>query len=508
MVSEQGTNQMGRLTRAVLSLIVLTVAAPGRAQEALPERLETSGMVAADGLHVIGPPLTALRTKIADPNWLVAWLLRPAQLRRHARMRHFHVTTAQAQALAKFLYAGASPVRGPVRWQGGDARIGETLFVTRGCRGCHAIDATQAPAMPRVPHLAGIGIKVRGDWLFNWLKSPRAYNPDTAMPQLVLSDDDIRHLVAFLLSHREGAAVVAAAPRFNPRVAADAALPLIDRFDCAKCHLITGFQWVQPANDWSFVPHACTGCHEPASTPSRSPVAADRDPTAMALHDGRLLAAFYNCRGCHRIEGSGGTIAAFLERQTFAPPTLDGEGARVQTSWLVDFLQHPKSLRPWLQIRMPDFGLSETEATVLAKYFAALAHVVPADETLNRAADEIAAFGQRRFAHFKCRQCHPARTAARLPAGVDPEDLSIDLALAKTRLRPSWIRDFLARPKAVVGTETRMPTVFYTTDGVPKVDDPEHDIAAITTYLQQLTDAAVIDHSQPPPPIDWSSAPY
>jgi cytochrome c2 len=502
-------NRTDRLTRATLIVVVVSVTAPGRAQEALPERLETAGMVAADGLHVIGPPLTALRTKIANPNWLVAWLLRPAHLRPHARMRHFHMTAAQAQALAKYLYAGASPVRGTVRWQGGDARIGETLFVTRGCRGCHAIDPTQVPALPRVPHLAGIGIKVRGDWLFNWLKSPRRYNPSTAMPQLVLSDDDIRHLVAFLLSHREGAEVVAAAPGFNPRVAAGAALPLIERFDCAKCHLITGVQWVQPAGDWSFVPHACAGCHEPASTPSRAP-RVDRDPTATALHDGRLLAAFYNCRGCHRIEGSGGAIADFLERKTFAPPTLDGEGARVQTSWLIDFLQHPKSLRPWLQIRMPDFGLSAVEATILAKYFAALAHVAPADEALNRSVDEIAAFGQRRFAHFKCLQCHPASTVTRMPAGVDLEDLSIDLTLAKTRLRPSWIRDFLARPKAVVGTETRMPTVFYTTDGIPKVDDPEHDIAAIAAYLQQLTDAAVIDRSQPPPtpPIDWSSAPY
>ena len=63
------------------------------------------------------------------------------------------------------------------------------------------------------------------------------------------------------------------------------ALPLIDRLDCAKCHLISGFQWVQPASDWSFVPHACIGCHEPASTPSRSPVAADRDRLGARVGD-------------------------------------------------------------------------------------------------------------------------------------------------------------------------------------------------------------------------------
>ncbi len=465
-------------------------------QAALQSLRDASIMSAVAGLHHA--------VKI-DPS------LGPAHLRRHPLMRNFHLTAAQAQTLAKYLYTGSPPARGAVRWQGGDARTGEALFTTRGCRGCHAIDAAQTSALPRVPHLAGIGIKVRGDWLFNWLKSPRSYNPDTAMPQLVLSDGDIRHLVAFLRSHREGADAVAAAPRFNPRATANAAPELIERLDCAKCHLINGFQWVQPANGWSFVPRACTNCHEPSSAPPRSrTAAAGDDATDTVLHDGRLLVAYYNCRGCHRIESSGGAIADFLDRKTFAPPALDGEGARVQTSWLIGFLQHPKNLRPWLQIRMPDYGFSDTEAAVLAKYFAALAHVAPVDEPCEGPSDDSAALGRRRFAHFKCVQCHPATADAPLPEGVDPEDLSINLALAKTRLRPSWIRDFLARPKAVVGTETRMPSVFYTTDGVPKVDDPQHDVAAITAYLLQMTEAAgaSLDETPPTPSVDWSTQPY
>lgn len=504
-----------RLERAVLILIVLCVAPAQSAWADPPDVLQSAGAVAADGLHVIGPPLTALRTKIADPHWLVAWLLKPAHLRHQPLMRNFHLTAAQAQTLAKYLYAGSPPAPGTVRWQGGDARIGATLFVTRGCRGCHAIAAAQTSSLPRVPHLAGIGVKVRGDWLFSWLKSPRSYNPDTAMPQLVLSDDDIRHLIAFLLSHREGAEVVAAAPRFTPRIAAAGALPLIERFDCAKCHLINGSQWVQPTTNWSLVPRACTNCHEPSSLPARldsvTPGTAATDP---ALHDGRLLVAYYNCRGCHRIEDSGGAIADFLERKTFAPPALDGEGARVQTSWLVDFLQHPKNLRPWLQIRMPDYGLSDIEAAVLARYFAALAHVAPADESPESVSDDTAALGTRRFAHFKCVQCHPANADAPLPEGVDREDLSINLVLAKTRLRPSWVRNFLARPKAVVGTETRMPAVFYTTDGAPKVDEPQRDIEAITAYLLKMSEAGGVGlpreapDPEPTTQIDWSTHPY
>jgi len=66
--------------------------------------------------------------------------------------------------------------------------------------------------------------------------------------------------------------------------------------------------------------------------------------------------------------------------------------------------------------------------------------------------------------------------------------LATDLTLAKTRLRPSWIRHFLARPKAVVGTDTRMPSVFYTIDGAPTVDHPEQAFEDITAYLLPMSE--------------------
>jgi mono/diheme cytochrome c family protein len=204
-------------------------------------------------------------------------------------------------------------------------------------------------------------------------------------------------------------------------------------------------------------------------------------------------------------------IAEHLERKTFAPPGLDGEGTRVQPSWLIDFLQRPTNLRPWLHIRMPNYGLSPDEATALARYFAVLAHAAPGNEARAEATADTIASGQRRFAHFKCAQCHPSNNDTE-PCSVDPEDLSIDLMLAKTRLRPSWVRDFLARPKAMVGTETRMPAVFFTTDGVPKVDHPEDDIAAIATYLFEMTAPPATDRSaeggKQERPVDWSTQPY
>ncbi len=510
-------------TRWLTLLITLagaTTAVPA-ARAAEVSRFERYGGITPDGLHAVGPPLTDLQAKLADPNWLVAWLLQPTHLRRRTLMRRFNLKVEDARAIARYLYRPetVSPST-PVPWQGGDARRGETLFVSRGCRGCHAIAAADASVSEWVPNLAGIGLKVRGDWLFTWLKSPRTYDPNTPMPQTDLSDDDTRHLVAFLLSRRDGAEEIAHAPRFYGGASLDKGRTAISRFDCPKCHLVTGFQTIVPTAKGAFLPRPCGACHEPSGV--SAPLESDdaKNPSNEVMHNGRLLAAFYNCRGCHRLEGSGGVLSEFVERKTFAPPALDGEGARVQTSWLVEFLARPKPLRPWLGVRMPRYDFSLPEARALAAYFAALAHVAPVDEPAEPSSRESAERGARRFAHFKCGQCHPAGPAdatvpSSLPPDVDPEDLSIDLAQVQTRLRPSWVRNFLARPKAVVGTETRMPTVFFTVDGEPKVEHPDSDIAAITAYLFSplpTQRGAPRQNNRPgapeTPPTDWSTVPY
>lgn len=442
-------------------------------------------------LSAVGPPLTALHTKIADPNWLLAWLLKPSKLRPGTSMPDADLTADEAQAVVRYLY-GKPPKADPP--PPGDAQVGAQLFVSRGCRGCHATEPNERSISNRVPNLAGIGLKVRADWLAKWLKAPRAYNPHTAMPQLALSDEDIRHLVAYLLSRRAGMEAVAAAPRFDPKVDAAAGRAVIERYECAKCHVVSGF--APPA---------------PAFT------LAEETTTDVAVRNGRLLVAYYNCRGCHQIDGSGGAIAQHLERKTLAPPTLEGEGARVQSSWLVQFLQQPVSLRPWLQMRMPQFGLSAAEATALAHYFATLARVPPSDEPLPAAAEELTTRGLRRLAHYKCVQCHPTSVDARATAGTDADNLSINLTLAKQRLRPSWIRGFLAKPKAIAGAQTRMPAIFYTSDGNPKVDDPDADIEAIAAYILHLTESpesalAKLDAARQgerrSPPTDWSKVEY
>lgn len=446
-------------TRILVAIASLALAPLGAA--AAPAA--TSNKVPEPELSALGPPLDNLSTKIADPNWLVAWLLRPRAIRPDTNMPDSELEPAEALAMARFLW-GSAPAKPGTDKIDGDPQSGARLFIDLGCRGCHAIEPEEKSVSPRVPSLAGVGLKLRPQWLAAWLRNPRDYHPETPMPKVPLTDSQIADLVAFLMERREGAAALADAPGYDP--AADPALGRrrIADYECYKCHRISGFPDPEPPFELA----ESTG-----------------DPE-IDLRNGRVLVAWYNCRGCHVIEQEGGRIARFLERHSLTPPRLDGEGARVQTSWLAHFLRKPEALRPWLHIRMPDYGLDEERAAALAAYFARLAGVEPADEPVPDIPEDMVTRGLKRFAHYKCIQCHPSSPEG--AKGADVEDLSINLMLARQRLRPSWIRKLLRDPKGVVGPDTRMPSVFFTADGVPKVEHPGEDIEAITAYLLGMSE--------------------
>ena len=92
---------------------------------------------------------------------------------------------------------------------------------------------------------------------------------------------------------------------------------------------------------------------QPAS--ALPPRTAKRDYTVR----GRALVRRQNCVGCHEIEGDGGDYRTVVNDPTLAPPPLTPEGAKVQPDWLYAFIQAPITIRPWLNVRMPTFGLDD-----------------------------------------------------------------------------------------------------------------------------------------------------
>ena len=88
-----------------------------------------------------------------------------------------------------------------------DAERGKSLFDENGCIACHQMHGSGGDVgpslttqVPEFPHGTWVGDKLRGGWIYQWLKNPQALLPDTIEPNLGLSDQQARDLTAFLLT--------------------------------------------------------------------------------------------------------------------------------------------------------------------------------------------------------------------------------------------------------------------------------------------------------------------
>lgn len=226
-----------------------------------------------------------------------------------------------------------------------------------------------------------------------------------------------------------------------------------------------------------------------------------RTPEKLSIERGQQLVRENNCQGCHVIEGAGGSIASTItvwlqsfrgkgqaaaEAATvgFAPPNLIGEGAKVKTNWLFEFLHQPSEIRPWLAVRMPTFGFSASELNDLTRYFSALdGEEFPFVERIEPAlSDEELAAAEKLFStsYFNCTTCHIQ--AGRTPGGT-ADRWAPDFALAAQRLKPQWIIDWIGDPQALL-PGTRMPTFYPQATPRDVLDgDPDHQIRVLRDYL-------------------------
>jgi hypothetical protein len=236
------------------------------------------------------------------------------------------------------------------------------------------------------------------------------------------------------------------------------------------------------------------------------------------LMQGEWYLEHYNCRGCHQTEKDRKpAIEQYLSLKSLVPPSLVGESEKVQPQWFFQFLSRPIALRPWLKLRMPEFGFTYKEREDMIQYFSALLDsgsqasvpyvLLPIRDDYD---PKILAMGEYRIQQDKCIQCHPISFDGTLPEGVKVEDLSINLMLSKNRLRFEWIKNFLRNPDKYVGAGTKMPFVFYSPDGIPRIPDPEKWIEYASLYLmfmEKVPEAAKqekIEEVRPGSEKDWT----
>ena len=202
-----------------------------------------------------------------------------------------------------------------------------------------------------------------------------------------------------------------------------------------------------------------------------------------ALRDGRNLLRRRNCVGCHEMENDGGDYAQLVDDPSLAPPLLTPEGAKVKPDWLYAFFKEPIPIRPWLEVRMPSFGLDDIHWNTAIEYFGAVSdsvgvfrtHESEATTATNRVGGEL-------FDLLRCQQCHVLDT---IPEDQPSENLAPDLRMARERLHPDWILDWLRAPLEIQ-PGTRMPMLWTELPGsfYPQFDsDGEQQITAIRDYL-------------------------
>ncbi len=206
-----------------------------------------------------------------------------------------------------------------------------------------------------------------------------------------------------------------------------------------------------------------------------------------AIKDGWWIVKKYNCNGCHQFlpESDPNNLPALWKQKWFSPegetmetwtsaggevhkpgavmrpPTLVGQGARVDPQWLAEFLRNPalsksnphrNGVRGYLNVRMPTYNMSEGEIAKLVRFFQAMSkqptpYVRPEQVPLT-ALETEAAWAV--FTANDCAKCHAQGEV------ITPQVNAPSFTLSPSRLRPAWMHRWIVDPTSLI-PETAMP---------------------------------------------------
>ncbi|MFA5060069.1 MAG: c-type cytochrome [Candidatus Omnitrophota bacterium] len=565
----------------------------------------------------VGPDLTFISSKLT-PQWAYRWIEDPKSFRHNTWMPAFFDQSntndpeskkrgqQEIHSIVHYLFAKSSEFSLSDVAVSADAKKGEELVSSLGCFGCHQIEpkpvsktmTLQSLRREHGPNLIGMGSKSSKKWLFDWLKNPKRYHPQTRMPNLRLSDEEAANITEYLSADKNNDFMNVKVPEIDPVILNEivkdflkkentsaqmeekltkmnseeklqfAGEKLIRHYGCFGCHTIPGFENEKPIGtdlteegsksahrlDFGFVhmehspqawfeqklkdprifdqnriktpdeklkmPNFCfTEDQAKAITTALLGFVKDKPEESklpkktmrrQMVNSGQRLVREFNCQGCHVIEGDGSAIGPSIHDwlvkyqnksdaeaealiKSFGPPDLIGEGKKVHAEWLFNFIHSPEVIRPWLTVRMPSFGLSAKENNDFVKYFNALddqdfpftqRSVGEITEDERKAAEIL--FSKN---YFDCTSCHIV--GDKMPSGT-PDKWAPDFALAKTRLKPEWIAQWIKDPQSLL-PGTKMPTYFdpkyFDQSGPDDVlgGDENKQIHVLRDYILTLT---------------------
>ncbi len=493
--------------------------------------------------RVHGPNLSRIGDK-ANYEYLVSWLLAPKAHQPKTRMPDMKLDEEDAQYVASFLMSlkgedGYEDLTDS-EWLNNKetAKKGEELIGGYGCFGCHKILGMEGMSKIGVElnevgskhiHLFDFGLlekeilegaglenahenisKARRAWFTEKLSDPRQFDKGRykrpkdklKMPDFGLSAEEIESLSILLTGMREGELPESyTAELTDEKKYLVEGKRVIDKYNCMGCHQFTIDTLYLKSGS---VVKGMVKLEEEESLFFQLWV----DNEGLGKKAGDTV-QIVNEEIEKRVASQGGDISSYIidyhvevegsiaeEAKVFTPPVLYEEGKKVQSAWLFDFLKEPITLRPWLDVRMPVFKMTENEATVLSRYFAALEKeeypyefIAETKEKYIKGKEEESpgylTMAQHLFEHkdVNCASCHVRGDIN--PEG-DPSDWAPDLSVSRNRLKPDWIVDWLLDPQ-LKQPGTKMPKFFR--EGVFQEifpGTPEEQAVALKDLLMNL----------------------
>jgi mono/diheme cytochrome c family protein len=461
----------------------------------------------------IGPPLNKIGSKVKK-EWLIRWLKNPKDYLPYTKMPRYIISDEEISYIVSFLMSLRSKYekRAPLlkmRNNRNEQNRGKVFIKSLGCLGCHIIGRE---GVRFGPDLTNIGNKVRPEWLYQFLKKPKDYDPKTIIPDFVLSEDEISSIVAYLMSLKKDEKPIHTNTQPED---IEKGKRLISELGCTGCHEIKGIPFKYNAPEFDGIGDKrvdeltfgnIKGVEKTLINWMKIKVmeperfATDKIITRMPTYDfneeqGEALVTFllslrknsipvtykkglfdpdsarmkgektlerYNCLGCHKINNKGGSIA----------PDLTNEAKKSRPEWLFNFLKKPYKIRPEpiLKAKMPNFNLPDKDVKAIIEYLAYIAkepYPYNLDKKKEIYLDDIRAGEKLYHEIFACIGCHTVNGRG---GQVGPEHTDV-----ASRLKRQWLEQWLKNPQAIK-PDVRMPRFKF----------KDWEFEALTDYVMTL----------------------